>query len=80
MYYCIVNPSARSGKGKEIWERLENKLISASIDYKAAYTKGPGDATALMEKLTINAPDNMEFRKMAMSTLYARQQKRRSCV
>ncbi len=61
MYYCIVNPSARSGKGKEIWEQLENKLISSSIDYKASYTNGPGDATALMEKLTIHAPKDMEY-------------------
>lgn len=61
MYYCIVNPSARSGKGKEIWERLENKLISGGIECRSAYTKGPGDATRLMEKLTVNAPENMEY-------------------
>ncbi len=45
MYYCIVNPSARSGKGKEIWEKLEKKFSEKGLEYQAAFTKGPGDAT-----------------------------------
>ncbi len=52
MYYCIVNPSARSGKGKEIWEKLEKKFKEKDLKYKAAFTKGPGHATRLAEKLT----------------------------
>ncbi|MCR5403463.1 MAG: YegS/Rv2252/BmrU family lipid kinase [Butyrivibrio sp.] len=52
MYYCIVNPAARSGKGKDIWKKLEQKFIEKKLEYKAAATKGPGDATRLAKKLT----------------------------
>ncbi len=54
MYYCIVNPTARSGKGKEIWNKLESKFKEKNINYRAAYTNGPGNATELAKKLTSN--------------------------
>lgn len=60
MYYCIVNPSARSGKGKEIWERLENRFKAKGIHYKAAFTKGPGHATRLAHTLTTDENYNSE--------------------
>lgn len=52
MYYCIVNTSARSGKGKEIWKKLELRFKEKNIEYKAVATKGPGHATKLARKLT----------------------------
>ena len=52
MFYCIVNPSARSGKGQQIWEGLEHKFSESGLDYKAVFTKGPGHATKLAHKLT----------------------------
>jgi YegS/Rv2252/BmrU family lipid kinase len=52
MYHCIVNPSARSGKGKEIWQKLEYKLLEKGLDYSAYMTKGPGDATRIAERIT----------------------------
>ena len=52
MYYCIVNPSSRSGKGKSIWNKLEQLFKEANIEYKALYTKGPGHATELVHELT----------------------------
>ena len=52
MYYCIVNPSARSGKGKEIWDKLEYKFLEKGIDYEVHLTQGPGHATRLAKKLT----------------------------
>ncbi len=52
MYYCIVNPSARSGKGKEIWEKLEKKFDEKGLKYQAVFTKGPGHATRLAQNLT----------------------------
>ncbi|MBO4457274.1 MAG: YegS/Rv2252/BmrU family lipid kinase [Butyrivibrio sp.] len=58
MYYCIVNPSARSGKGKDIWTGLENKFISAGIDYTPAYTEGPGHASKLMSKFIESADES----------------------
>ena len=52
MYYCIVNPSARSGKGKDIWEKLEKKFTEKGLEYRAVFTKGPGHATKLAKSLT----------------------------
>lgn len=52
MFYCIVNPSAKSGKGQQIWEGLENKFAERGIKYKAVFTKGPGHATKLAHTLT----------------------------
>ena len=52
MYYCIVNPSARSGKGKEIWDRLEKKLKKKGLEYRALFTEGPGDATKLARRVS----------------------------
>ncbi len=57
MYYCIVNPSARSGKGKEIWESLEKRFIDKKIEYKVVYTKGPGHATKLATQITEKISD-----------------------
>lgn len=54
MYYCIVNPSARSGKGKEIWEKLETKFEEKGLKYRAVFTKGPGHAKKLAQNLTSN--------------------------
>ncbi len=52
MYYCIVNPSARSGKGKEIWNKLEYKFLEKGLEYEVHLTKGPGHATRIAKKLT----------------------------
>ncbi len=57
MYYCIVNPKARSGKGGGIWSRLEKKFKESNMEYKAVLTKGPGHATELAESLTSKQRD-----------------------
>jgi len=57
MYHCIVNPSARSGKGKDIWKKLELKFHEKGIDYTAYMTKGPGDGTVLAQNITASNTD-----------------------
>lgn len=61
MYYCVVNPSARSGKGKDIWNRLESKFKEKNLEYKAAITNGPGHATRLVKKLTTEITDEKKL-------------------
>jgi YegS/Rv2252/BmrU family lipid kinase len=61
MFYCIVNPSARSGKGKKIWEDLEAKFKERNLDYKAVFTKGPGHATKLAKNLSTEEKYSSEF-------------------
>ena len=67
MYYCIVNPSARSGKGKDIWELLEKKFAEKGLEYRAVFTKGPGHATKLAHNLT--APRNSDNDKVGPTKL-----------
>ena len=64
MYYCIVNPSARSGKGKEIWESLEKRFIDKKIEYKVVYTKGPGHATKLATQITEKISDKNGYAEL----------------
>ena len=52
MYYCIVNPGARSGRGGDTWARLEERLREEKKDYEAVYTTGPGDALYSVRHVT----------------------------
>jgi YegS/Rv2252/BmrU family lipid kinase len=63
MYYCIVNPSARSGKGRDIWNKLELRFLDKGIDYTAHLTKGPGHATEIARSLTreVSGTDEKEM-------------------
>ncbi|MBQ3795781.1 MAG: diacylglycerol kinase family lipid kinase [Butyrivibrio sp.] len=61
MFYCIVNPSARSGEGKNIWKDLESRFKERGLDYKAVFTKGPGHATKLSQSLTTDEKYSSEL-------------------
>lgn len=61
MYYCVVNPSARSGKGKDIWSKLESRFNDKNLEYRAVLTKGPGHATELVKKLTETERADIEY-------------------
>ena len=52
MFYCIVNPSARSGHGKNIYNMFEEKCRLSGIPYKVVFTKGPGHAMSVVKRLT----------------------------
>lgn len=52
MFYCIVNPSARSGHGKNIYNMFEEKCKLLGIPYKVIFTKGPGHAMSVANCLT----------------------------
>lgn len=38
MYYFIINPNSRSGKGALIWRDLENILRERNIKYQTFFT------------------------------------------
>ncbi|MCR5102056.1 MAG: diacylglycerol kinase family lipid kinase [Butyrivibrio sp.] len=61
MYYCIVNPSARSGHGESLWSGLENRFKEKNILYKVVFTAGPGHALRVTKKLTSNFSDKDEL-------------------
>lgn len=51
MYYFIVNPVSRSGKGMEVWEQIKKILTDRSISYKVYFTQHVGHGTTLAKGL-----------------------------
>lgn len=53
MYHILINPASRSGKGFRIWKnQIEPALKRKNISYHAYFSKKPGDATRIAEKIT----------------------------
>ena len=52
MYTFIINPNARSGLGRKIWNELEEILKERNIEYQALFTKYQRHATQLVRDLT----------------------------
>lgn len=52
MYYAIVNPASKSGKGMRIWEECRDILQARGISYEVFFSKGIGQIKTYVEKLT----------------------------
>lgn len=52
MYYFIVNPASRSGKGLEIWKQAEKILLQNKLPYQVSFTKYPGHGRKLAAQMT----------------------------
>ena len=55
MYYFIVNPNSRSGKGALIWKELRRTLRQKHVSYKAVFTEYRGHAVKLAASVTAKA-------------------------
>ncbi len=51
MYYIIVNPASKSGKGKLIWTNLETILTDKSVEYKVFFSKNAGHVSKLVRDI-----------------------------
>ncbi|NLL77322.1 MAG: diacylglycerol kinase family lipid kinase [Clostridiales bacterium] len=58
MYYVIVNPASKSGRGRQIWVKLEKILEEKEIPYKVIFSKGIGHVTRVVAKLTAPLADD----------------------
>ncbi len=47
MYYFIVNPNARSGKGRLIWQKVCRIMNEKRLPYEALFTEKKGEAAKL---------------------------------
>ena len=47
MYYFIVNPNSRSGKGRLIWENLYKQLMKRQVSFQYCLTRYSGHATEI---------------------------------
>lgn len=54
MYYVIVNPASKSGRGRQIWIELEEVFKEREIPYKVVFSKGIGHVTQVVAKLADN--------------------------
>lgn len=52
MYYIIVNPASKSGKGAAVWSRLELILKEKSIEYKVFFSREAGHVIKLVQELS----------------------------
>lgn len=53
MYYFIVNPDSRSGRGRAIWEQLKSVLLLRGIDFKSSLTQYAGHACTLAAQASL---------------------------
>lgn len=54
MYHVIINPAAKSGKGKQLWGQLESVFKERGVPYQVHFTKQEKDAGRFAESLTAN--------------------------
>lgn len=52
MYYIIVNPASKSGRGAKIWSELQPVLDKKEIEYKVFFSKGVGHIIKLVRDLS----------------------------
>lgn len=60
MYVFLVNPAARSGRGRKCWEAVRTALEEKGISYQVFFSEGAGDMTWLAKKLTGSERDEEE--------------------
>lgn len=58
MYNFIVNPNARSGLGKYVWDELEAILKKKKIEYQVFFTKYQKHATAITREITSDGEEH----------------------
>lgn len=64
MYQIIVNPGARSGRGKKNWEKIKSVLDSKEIPYAVHFTGKAGDAAMYANTLYEEAVKMEEVLKL----------------
>ena len=52
MYYIIMNPASKSGRGIEIWKKVEAVLISRQIPYQFMLSTHKGHVAELVAEIT----------------------------
>ena len=51
MYYIVVNPASKSGKGIKIWKSVEKELISQKVEYELYLSKESGDVPNIVKDI-----------------------------
>lgn len=51
MYHFIINPHSKTGRAKELWQGLRQRLENEQIDYQEYFTTGRGHATQITKEV-----------------------------
>ncbi len=51
MYYVVINPASKSGRGSKIWSALEPVFIKKQIPYTACFSKKAGQVIEIVRNL-----------------------------
>lgn len=63
MYYIIINPASRSGKGERIWsEQVEPTLQEKRVSYQAYFSKKSGEVKQLAAQITKEHADEADLK------------------
>ncbi len=52
MYYIIINPASRSGKGARLWADIEPMLKEKNIPYQSHFSKETGHVSELVRRIS----------------------------
>lgn len=52
MYHILINPASKSGRGIQLWKKLEPVFSEKEIDYKLIFSEYPGHIIKIVNKLT----------------------------
>ena len=52
MYYIIVNPASKSGKGIKIWSQIQPVLDGSEIKYRVFFSREAGHVIRLVQELS----------------------------
>lgn len=52
MYYFIVNPTSKTGRGKEYWKRVEKMLEERNVEYQVRISERAGHVQQLAKEIT----------------------------
>lgn len=61
MYYIIINPASKSGRGIEIWKKLEPIMTEKGAKHHVIYSERPGHIYDIVEKLCDKLKENPEL-------------------
>ena len=61
IYYFIVNPASRSGRGRKLWHALKPRLKAHHIRYRVFFTTGPDTAGKSARHLALSSRETIRI-------------------
>ena len=59
MYYFIINPKSRSGRGQQIWNAVKEQLDQMELTYECHFTDHKFHATEIVTHLCETKEDKL---------------------